>query len=238
MHPNFVNGDRQADNAMSRIQPTRVVDREDESDSSEHMPRPRRTHAERREEAEKRMLDAAVRIVAERGIDYLTLAECGEAAGYSRGLAAHYFGSKDALVAAIANHIVSNYVQRSRGGSRGKKGLEGFLNAVDFYIESGRNRVLELRAFNAVLGAAPTHRDLADAIAAVTRDSVQSLADGLEICRKQGSVRADIDPRSQATMILAMMRGVMAQWLLDPEGVDLDKIKAELLSSLRRSLAP
>lgn len=202
------------------------------------VPRPRRTHAERREEAERRMLDAAVRIVAERGIDYLTLAECGEAAGYSRGLAAHYFGSKDRLVAAIANHIVANYVQRSRGGSRGRKGLEGFLNAIDFYIESGRSRVLELRAFNAVIGAAPTHPDLAAEIAAVNRESVQGLANGLEICLKQGAVRADIDPKAQATMILAMIRGVMSQWLLDPEGIDLDKIKAELLASLRRSLAP
>lgn len=184
------------------------------------------------------MLDAAVRIVAERGIDDLTLAECGEAAGYSRGLAAHYFGSKDALIAAIADHIVSNYVQRSRSGLRGKNDLEGFLDAVAFYIESGRNRVLELRAFHAVLGAALTHPELARAIADVNRESVQSLASGLEICKKRGTVRADLDPQMQARTILATMRGVMTQWLLDPDGVDLDRLKAELLSSLRRSLAP
>jgi AcrR family transcriptional regulator len=222
---------------MPRVQSTRVAQQRDQSDASEHAPKPRRTHAERREEAEKRMLDAAVRIVAERGIDDLTLAECGEAAGYSRGLAAHYFGSKDALIAAIADHIVSNYVQRSRSGLRGKNDLEGFLDAVAFYIESGRNRVLELRAFHAVLGAALTHPELARAIADVNRESVQSLASGLEICKKRGTVRADLDPQMQARTILATMRGVMTQWLLDPDGVDLDRLKAELLSSLRRAAA-
>jgi hypothetical protein len=51
-------------------------------------------------------------------------------------------------------------------------------------------------------------------------------------------VRSDIDPQAQARMLVAMLRGLMTQWLLDPEGVDLDVVKAEMLSSLRRSLAP
>ena len=38
-------------------------------------PKQRRTQAERREEAEKSILDAAVRLVAEKGLDGFTLAE-------------------------------------------------------------------------------------------------------------------------------------------------------------------
>lgn len=37
-----------------------------------------RTHAIRREEARNRIVDAAIEIVAERGLDELTLAEAGE----------------------------------------------------------------------------------------------------------------------------------------------------------------
>lgn len=221
---------------MPRNEPTRE-DFSNDADANDAR-KPRRTHAERREEAAQRMLDAAVRIVAERGLEYLTLAECGEAAGYSRGLAAHYFGTKDELIAAIAHHIVREYANRSRGGSRGRKGLEGFLNAVEFYIDSGRDRVLQLRAFNAVLATGPTHPELAKAIAQLNRDSVAGFARGLETCLKQGAVRADIDPQAQARMLVAMLRGLMTQWLLDPSGIDLDAVKAELLNSLRRSLAP
>ena len=53
----------------------------------------RRSHAERREEAERRLLEAAMEIVAKRGTVRMTLAEVGEAAGYSRGLPAHRFGN-------------------------------------------------------------------------------------------------------------------------------------------------
>lgn len=60
----------------------------------------RRTQAERREEAEGKLLRAAIELLATRGYDGFTLAEVGKAAGYSRGLPAHYFGCKEELLAA------------------------------------------------------------------------------------------------------------------------------------------
>ena len=197
----------------------------------------RRTHAERREEAEHRMLEAAVRIVAERGLEYLTLAECGEAAGYSRGLAAHYFGTKDELIGAIASHIVARYTQRLSGSSGGLRGLNGFLHSVAFYIDSGRTHILDSRAFNAVLGSSLTNRAVSASIADLNRRSVQGFARGLRACIKQGEVRADIDPVMQSTLVLSNLRGLMSQWLIDPEGVNLDAAKKEFLENLRRALS-
>ena len=62
----------------------------------------RQTQAARRETAERAILEAAKTIVAERGLDELTLNEAGEAAGYSRALPAHYFGTKSAMLSEIA----------------------------------------------------------------------------------------------------------------------------------------
>jgi len=184
------------------------------------------------------MLDAAVKIVAERGLEYLTLAECGEAAGYSRGLAAHYFGSKDALIGAIAGHIVEDYALRLRGNSGGRRGLDGFLYSVAFYIDSGRSRMLQLRAFHAVLGSSLTQPAVSKAIADLNRQSVASFAHGIRACIKQGAIRKDVDPTSQATLVLSVLRGLMSQWLIDPRGVDLEAAKTDLLEGLRRSLSP
>jgi AcrR family transcriptional regulator len=222
-------------NRTSRVATTESIN---DIDADESARRIRRTHAERREEAEQRMVESAVRIVAERGLEYLTLAECGEAAGYSRGLAAHYFGSKDALVAAIATHIVADYAQRLRGNSGGRKGLDGFLYSVGFYIDSGRNRILQLRAFHAVLGSSLTQPAISQAIADLNRQSVESFAQGMRMCIKQGAIRKDIDPTAQATLLLSELRGVMSQWLIDQDGVDLDATKTQLLENLRRSLSP
>jgi AcrR family transcriptional regulator len=198
--------------------------------------RQRRPHAVRREEAEERMVQAAVQIVAERGLENLTLAECGEAAGYSRGLAPHYFGSKDGLITAIANHIVNDYSVRLRADRRTRVGLAGLLDSVAFYIESGRANVTTLRAFHAVLAAAIKQGPLATAIAELNRHSVESFAHGLRDAIARKEVRADIDPIAQGTLIITALRGVMTQWLLDPKHVNLDAIKKEFIANLHRSL--
>ena len=87
----------------------------------------RRSQAERREEAERAILDAATRIVAAKGLDALTLADAGEAAGYSRGLPSHYFGSKADLLSAIAEYIREWFFTGLRASARRRPGLANLL---------------------------------------------------------------------------------------------------------------
>lgn len=185
------------------------------------------------------MITAATRIVAERGLDSLTLAECGEAAGYSRGLAAHYFNSKDDLLAAIASRIVTRYVDRLRATRPGRpRGLAGLLDAVAFYIETSRKDLVVLRAFHAVLGSALKPSPVSVEVARLNRTSIDAYASGIQWCIDHGEIRKDVDPVLQAALIVAMLRGIMTQWLLDPALIDLDAAKREMLRGLRDQLAP
>jgi len=84
---------------------------------------PRRTQAQRRAQAEQRLLDAALEIVARTGSVRMTLAQVGEAAGYSRGLAAHRFGSKAGLLRALAAHINARFVAQIPAASANLTGL-------------------------------------------------------------------------------------------------------------------
>jgi AcrR family transcriptional regulator len=204
-------------------------------------PRVRRSHSERREEAESRILAAAVDIVAERGLQDLTLAECGQAAGYSRGLAAHYFGSRDQLIGSIAQYIVGEYTKRLRSSgprpiTAGRAGLEDFLEQVSFYISSNRNSPRHTRAFHAVLGAAFKQAPLADTVAELNRNSIAAFAAGIRAGIEAGEIRADVNVSAQAALIVATVRGIVRQWLLD-SSVDLELIGKELVDNLRRSLA-
>jgi AcrR family transcriptional regulator len=202
-------------------------------------PRARRTHSERREEAERRILSAAVKIVAERGLQDLTLAECGQAAGYSRGLAAHYFGSRDELIGSIARYIVGIYGRSMRaagaGPSSGRKGLEDLLDRVQFYIKACHDTPHHTRAFHAVLGAAFKQAPLSDAVAELNRNSVAAYAASIRAGIASGEIRPDVNATVQASLLVATLRGVVRQWLLD-SSVDLELITKELVSNLRRSL--
>jgi hypothetical protein len=52
-----------------------------------------------------------------------------------------------------------------------------------------------------------------------------------------GEIRDDVDPESQAVLILGTLRATVAQWATDPERIGLEALRDSYLSSLRRSLA-
>ncbi|MFX8164684.1 helix-turn-helix domain-containing protein, partial [Acinetobacter baumannii] len=71
--------------------------------------KPARKQADRRDEAEHKILTAAIRLLVEKGYDRFSLAEVGYAAGYSRALPAHYFGKKEDLLSQVATYLVATY---------------------------------------------------------------------------------------------------------------------------------
>ncbi len=128
----------------------------------------RRTQAERSGETRRRILDAAVLLLGERGYAGLRTAEVAEAAGVSKGAQTHHFPSKDDLVVAVVEHVFVRASEQARNRARRAaspddaiKALladaqefffsELFLIALDLAIqgrlrESGGNTVTEISA--------------------------------------------------------------------------------------------
>ncbi len=74
----------------------------------------RRTQAERSEETKRRLLDAAAKVLSERGYAGLRTAEISRVAGVSRGAQLHHFPSKDELVLATLRDIYARGLERGR----------------------------------------------------------------------------------------------------------------------------
>ena len=201
-------------------------------------PSERRSHESRRSEAEQRLFDAAVRMVAENGLERFTLADVGEAAGYSRGLPAHYFGSKEGLIAALANRIVGGFGVGLGRVETHAPGIDRLLGTVAFYFDSAERDPETTRALFAILGAAVTDRSLRRKIAALNVRSSQALKVDIEAGIKDGMIARSINPRAQATLVLSSLRGAVAQWLTDPDHVDLKALKNAFMATLKRALAP
>lgn len=198
----------------------------------------RQTQAERRETAERAILEAAKTIVAERGLDALTLNEAGEMAGYSRALPAHYFGTKSALLSALADHILASYAVRVRAAIGPAEGLDHLCERVVFYIDDGCRDPKSLRAFQAILGGGLTRPEFAPFVARMNAEAIDGFAGLIKRARDEGEIRADARPRAEASIILAAMRGVMFQWLIDSSHVSLSRVRDTLAANIRKSLAP
>jgi AcrR family transcriptional regulator len=199
----------------------------------------RRTQPERVAESDRRILAAALRLVGERGYRGTSLAAIGEAAGYSRGLVHERFGSKAGLLWALVKRMLRAWNQESEAlGATGRVGIDALCDLLDNH----RRAVAEsrgIRAFYALmfeaLGPIPELRPEFSELHRRFRDDIERiLNEGIAA----GVVRADIDPGSQAAILLGTQRGIAFQALLDPEGFSLDAAYDELKRNLRRDLAP
>ncbi|ETR78918.1 hypothetical protein X566_02415 [Afipia sp. P52-10] len=197
-----------------------------------------RTHAERRREAETRIVQAAFDIVAKRGVDQLTLAEAGEEAGYSRALPAHYFGNRDVLLAAVAEHAVNQYRRRVvEKNLPTAAGLEPILTGIAFYLDDSRSWPKRLKAFHEVTNAALRWPLIAEVTAKLNREQVERFAQQIRAAQALGEIRADIDPVAEAITVSGTIRGIMAQWLVAPDSIDLDAVRDGFIAGLRRNWA-
>ncbi len=176
---------------------------------------PRLTQAQRRELAERRILDAALEIVARRGSVRMTLAEVGEAAGYSRGLPAHRFGNKEGLLRELANTIGERFEARFRALPVRQPGLDALRWQVTAYFDRDDKRWIETRALLVMMTEGfMEDSSLNPHIREYLHASIDRLAEHIRKGIALGEIRPEIDPVAAATLILGAMRGVLHQRLV------------------------
>ncbi|MBI5258957.1 MAG: TetR/AcrR family transcriptional regulator [Burkholderiales bacterium] len=205
----------------------------------EGAPSPRRTQAERVAESDRRMFEAAMRLIASRGYTPTTLEAIGTEAGYSRGLVQHRFGSKDKLLEALINKIADDHRERLLVRLRGLSGLQALECEIDAYLEGMDDPPVNSRAFFVLMlesiGPAPQIRHAFDEIS--TRWH-QALAGQIAKGQQQGRIRAGLNPQMEAQLLIATVRGLRTQSMLSPHTRNIASAIAALKAQLRERFAP
>ncbi|GGC65206.1 TetR/AcrR family transcriptional regulator [Chelatococcus reniformis] len=93
-------------------------------------PRPRRTQAERSESTQKKVLDAAIRLLRQRGYGGLRTSEVAELAGVSRGAQLHHFPTKHDLIVATLRHLNEKAAAQSRRRAGAAHGPDDAVAAI------------------------------------------------------------------------------------------------------------
>lgn len=202
-------------------------------------PTSRRTQAERRGEAEQRLLVAARQIVARKGWVGMTLSEVGEEAGYSRGLATHHFGNKAGLLRALAGFVNASFMTLVQvEAPKWRPGMDALKGFVSVYLGRSGGDWTNTRALLALMSEAVTEdSETAKILAEYNRSVQQHLADCISVGIANGEIRASVQPLAGAMLILGAMRGSMLQFLLDPAGIDLAALQAQMLDFIENAMA-
>jgi AcrR family transcriptional regulator len=180
----------------------------------------RRTQSERRGEAEQALLAAAARLFARRGIDRTSLADIGEEAGYSRGLVNHHFGSKAVLVERLTADAQRGFVAHLPPADGGGE-IDTLVGIAGVYLDVVSRDTTRSRAFFVMWGAALPEDALLRPVFvsddALFRDGVAAI---VRTGQRNGTIDTEIDAAGFAVAFVGLVRGITAQFLIDPDGVD------------------
>ena len=194
---------------------------------------------EQSQESRKRLIDAATGLFAERGYRDASVQAIGEAAGISRGSIFWHFGSKEGLLWAVVQRAFTRWETDALvpdvGDARGVEAIRRALRSHRRFLaeDAGTLRLLFVLMFEA-LGPRP---ELADEFARLHRDLRTLATPWVRAAVQRGEFRDDVDPETVVALITGALGGIVYQYLLDPDGLDLDRCYADLERVLERGLA-
>jgi AcrR family transcriptional regulator len=199
-----------------------------------------RTQEERSAISDAAMASAAVALICERGAAATTLKDVGVRAGYSRGLAGYRFGSKAGLWSFLVHTIGEEWLAELAAAARGTSGLDTLHAAVDAHCRLLQASPERIRAFYMLwfdsVGPDPVLRQVIARIHDRRRRDVERwIADGIAA----GTVRADADVRAVAEHFVAVIVGIVYQWLVaDRDHARVAEQHEDLKRQMTRALAP
>ena len=188
----------------------------------------RRTQEDRSAESARRILDAAVQLIAEQGYERTTTAEICRRAGLSNSMVHVRYGSKEALLESLMRSYEQAFLQP----------VEGYIGVelIDHQIELLQMQVRDnpefLRAFCVLcfetVGPMSELRGwLTSWLGRYAEHTGRALAAGQEA----GTVRTDIDAEQEGRFLLDILTGLSMRWVIDPrmDWVDeLEKLRNRL----------
>lgn len=182
------------------------------------------------------MTEAAIELIATRGITGTTLAAIGEAAGYSRGLATQRFGSKDGLLRHVLKHVSHEWLRRLDLAVGRKVGLEALVGVLDTQVSFMREAPNDVRAmyllwFQSIDPAAHYRPNVAE----VHRRQREAVAGWVAAGQARGAVNPEADPRRVADQFCSATAGIVFHWLVNPKfpvAAAIAELRAALTSRL------
>ncbi len=167
----------------------------------------------------------------------MTLEKVGEAAGYSRGLAAHHFGSKGGLLIALAHHLDDSFKALIRSAPPRRDGLDALEGFVQTYLGRDDGQWTNTRALLLMAESLIEDSGMGDQIAEYNARVVQHVEDHIRAGIATGEIRRDVQAKAVAAMIMGALRGVMLQKLNRDSTLDLKTVSRQMIDLLVRSLA-
>ncbi len=174
-----------------------------------------------REDRRRQILDAAVRVFAQKGFTQCRVSDIAEEAGVAYGLVYHYFGSKDEVLDTLFLERWKVLVELIADIDRQEIPARDKLYAIaSFIVDSYRHdpdlmKVIIVEVTRAANSFGQTHLE-------VIREAYAGIAAIVERAQEEGAFTREVTPQFAALAFYGVIEQVLTGWIFDllPSGED------------------
>jgi len=183
-----------------------------------------------KKEKKDRIIGAALVVFAKKGFAKTTINDIAAAAGIGKGTVYEYFSTKEEIIdqsfGFFIRHLELGFQEVLIQEIPAREKLILILGGFSHAMDSDSQELLELMFDYWSEGI--KNRDskglLFDEMNKFYHSYREIFADVIIEGMTEGSFRKDINPRSAASMIVGTLDGILVQWILDKDSIDLQDI--------------
>lgn len=195
--------------------------------------------SQRSQDTRQRLIEAAARLFAERGYANSSVAAIGDAAGVSRGLINHHFGSKENLLYEVIADLLGEWndlMVPAVAETRGVETLHAILLSFMEFAEQTPERAQLL--FRLTAQAFDPSTGVADELIKVHQRWIEKSRGWWDEGVEDGDIDPSIDHETMATFLIGAARGIVLDSLIAPDKVHLSSSFEQLWMLFRRGVTP
>jgi AcrR family transcriptional regulator len=173
----------------------------------------------------EQIVDAAVAVIAERGLQNLSLSEIEKKVGMSRGQLTYYYKAKEEILLAVFDRLVLLMHRQQPAPPADKRRLFEMLGQLLSRLVKEPLANPEFHALHCTFLAQISHRaDFRGKLADLYEYWRRMLAEDVENELTRHSETKRVNPRALATVIEAMIHGLITQAAADPKAFDAEEV--------------
>ncbi len=179
-------------------------------------------------ERRQQIIEALFQCLSEKGHERVTVKDIAKKAGLHYGVIHYYFKSKDDIVSALADSLVSKYDRLLSEHTRSiLSSSEKIEAALDFLVDEFIfNRRLN-RVFYNFVQMAFENKTVRSALRRQLRAYRRAVAEVIE--DGVGTGELDVrDPLQSANVIVALIEGTALQWAIEPRALKRDEVRESI----------
>ncbi len=155
----------------------------------------------------------------------MTMAMVGKRAGYSAGLVAYRFGSKQGLLEQVTDRILQLWSTRVVP-EIDDKGMKRFMDSAEAYLKAAESNTVMMRAIFRLMQESYTScPELLPYFQKFDASVRKIIQDAVKVDQKNGKVGKKLNPKAFSVIYVGLLRGIAIQYFINPKDIDMGPVR-------------